>query len=320
MLSYRQKWKYRACSSVWVFLASGLMARADVNYDVVQSAKWPPAQIDSTVLWTNVGVFAISPKLYAPVLEGTAQDVTHVHIKDQKLFAVDSKVCRLYDLNAKTLTTVNLEAGTYVVESLDDAYEQYRHTAAHNTDRDFRVSAHKTGKTVHLYDLDATEYAIVATRKRFGRYKVTARLLCWIAARSWSAELDEFRKMWSERTSLPFLVDILPSNGASEAYVAMVRAQASIPGYVLGFVTEATSAESQIDLAGNPSAVYEASHNHLPYVHSASGDRSAAPGLIYDPLVHPRANHWLMQLNVLNFTSNAVDPDVFAIPSSFRQK
>jgi hypothetical protein len=320
-MSYQSK-KYRlrlALGSAWLFLAAGMMARADVNYDVVQSAKWPPPQIDATVHWTDAGVFAMSPKLYAPVLEGTAQEVTHVHIKDRNLFAVDAKIRRIYDLDARTLTTVNLEARTYAVESFDAAFQRYRQAAAQRMDRDFLVSAQKTGKTVHLYDLDATEYSIVATRKRFGRNKVTARLLCWIADHSWSVELDDFRKMWSARTSMPFLGDVLPSNGASEAYVAMVRAQASIPGYVLGFVTEARSAESQIDREGRPSSVYDASHNHLPYVHYASGDRDAASGFIYDPFVHLPANNRLIQLNLLNFTNNAVDPTAFVIPSSFKQ-
>jgi hypothetical protein len=309
-----------ACSSAWLFLACGLMARADVNYDVIQSAKWPPALIDSTVPWTNTGLFAISPKFYAPVLEGTAQEVIHVHIKDHKLLAVGSKICRIYDLDAVTVTTVDLEAGTYSVESLDAAYEQYRHAASHNTDRDLGISVRKTGKRVHLYDQDATEYELVAIRKPFGRRKITVRSLCWIADHAPSAELDEFRKNWSARTNLHFLVESLLSNTAGDAYVAMVRAQASIPGYVLGFVTEAKSAESRLGLEGRPSSVYDARYYHLPNVQSSENARDSWPQLQYDPLVYPLGANRLIQINLLNFTNNAIAADAFGIPSRFKQR
>ena len=92
-----------------VFLASGVMIRADVSYDVVRSAKWPPAQVDPNVPWTNAAYLACRLNFPAPVLPSTAQEVTHVHIKDHKLVAVDSKIWRIYDLDAATLTTVDLE-------------------------------------------------------------------------------------------------------------------------------------------------------------------------------------------------------------------
>jgi hypothetical protein len=310
----------RACSIAWLFLACGFIIRADVSYDVVRSAKWRPAQVDPSVPWTNAGTFSISPKLYAPVLPGTAQEVIHVHIKDHKLFAVDSRIWHIYDLDAGTLTTVDPETRTYSVESLDAAYNQYRHLTAHSRDASFQFSARKTGKTVNLYGQDATEYEIVATKKGFGRRKIAARALCWIADHSPSAELDEFRTRWAARTNLPFLGDIVPSLAASNAYAAILKAQGSISGHVLGFVTESGSAESQIDLGGRPSSIYDASHYHLPAVQSIENARDAAPELLYDPLVPLLNSNRLVQFNILNFTSNAVDPGTFVIPSSFTPK
>ena len=318
-----QQWERhlrRACSITWLFLTCGLIIRADVSYDVVRSAKWPPAQVDPRVPWTNAGIFSISPKLYAPVLPGTAHEVIHVHIKDHKLFAVDSKIWHIYDLDAGTLTTVDLETRTYSVEGLDAAYNQYRHLTAHTRDGSFQFSARKTGKTVNLYGQDATEYEILATRKGFGRRKIAARSLCWIADHSPSAELDEFRKRWAARTNLPFLADILPSMAPSNAYVAILKAQGSISGYVLGFVTESRSAQWQIDLEGRPSSIYDASYYHLPAVQTIENARDVAPELLYNPLVPVLGSNRLIQFNVLNFTSEAVDPGPYVIPSSFTPK
>ncbi len=308
----------RVCCMGSLFLASGVMIRADVSYDVVQSAKWPPAQVDPNVPWTNAGVFSMSPKLPAPVLPSTAQEVTHVHIKDHKLVAVDSKIWRIYDLDAATLTTVDLKAGTYKVQSLEAAYNQYRRLTQIR-DGVFQVSIRKTGKTVTLCGQDASEYEIVATRKAFGRRKIAARSLCWIADHSPTAELDEFRKTWSARTNMPFLAYVWPPVVGSNAFLAIAKARAGIPGYVLGLVTESRSAEYQIDLEGRPSSIYDASHYHLPSVQSSENARDAA-AILYDPLVPVLGSNQLVQFNVSNFVNNAVDPDAFVLPPSFTPK
>ncbi len=298
------------CNRASLLFVCAVLAHADVNYDVVQTAKWPPAQTDSGIPWTNAGMFAISPKLYAPVLEGAVQEVIHVHIKGHKLLAVGPRISRIYDLDTATLTSVNREKLAYVIESLK---------AVHRDAPEVRVSVQKTGKTFDLYGQEATEYGIIATKKHFGKNKLAARILCWAAKQSPSAELDEFKKRWSVRTNLPFPGDISSSAPGRAAYAAINKAQAEIPGYVWGFVTKATSSESQIDLAGLPSNAYDASHQQLPNLRDTAGANHAQRGFIVDPLVHELANGRLIQINLLNFSTDAVNPKDYAIPLNFKQ-
>jgi hypothetical protein len=216
-------------------------------------------------------------------------------------------VSRIYDLDAGHVTTIYSDTRTYNVESFGVFPPRFDGA---------RVSVRETGKTFTLYRQDASEYEIISSETHLHPNKAAARLLCWVANRAPSPELEEFGKMWFARTSLPFSPALLILPQGSFAYRTLLAAQFPMPGYLLGLIAEARN-RAHLQLSDRSSASYQAYYEDSPGVLNHP-HASEPPTIPYDPFVHEYPGEFLLQINLRNFTSVDFDPNAFAIPPGFR--
>ena len=149
------------------------------------------------------------------------------------------------------------------------------------------------------------------------RKKSSGEALCLLVTQPPSQELARFRKKWQATTKLPFPDNILPISRTTDAYAAITKAEAQLPGYVIGFVTESRPF-NRPPSPNDPLQSYDASVYDLPVIFAAHQEPNTLPSPSLGGKLPPeRPEVEVDQVLLKNFQSRPILNQDFTVPPGF---
>jgi hypothetical protein len=284
---------------------------AGVTYDqTVRTGTLDGSQLlKSRVPSMDPGVFDITSRLYAPPLDGAPTDSFRIVVEGDRLVRIGKDVSTIFDLKARTVTVVNLNARTYSVETLDDAQQRLREMlkdwwSSLGGSGKYTTQVQKTGETRQIQGQTAEEYRIIGITMYHGKRVVAGTSVYWMVPNPPSDELAAFQLRWSQECGLPF-PGMPPAAGDPTVFGAMARAASKLTGYPILYVVESRPFPGTQRFA--PRTEYDASRNSLPEIQPTYGDPIS---LTID----------VTETAFSGFVAGAVDPSVFAVPAGYKRK
>ena len=285
---------------------------AGVTYDqTVRTGSLGSSQLVlSRVPSIDPPVFDISPKLYAPSLDGAPTKSFRILVEGERLVRIGKDVSTIFDLKVRTVTVVQPNARTYSVETFDDAQQRlgsvlkdwWSYFGGSGT---YSAHVQKTGQTRQIQNQTAEEYRVIATTGYHGKPLVAGSSVYWMVPQPPLDDLAAVQLRWSQECGLPF-PGMPPSDGDPTVFGAMARAASKLTGHPVLYVVESRPFPGLARYAAAPS--YDASHNSLPEIQ---------PAYYWDSI---SLKIDVTETAFSGFAAGAVDPSAFAVPAGYKKK